>query len=74
MIKQKKEKNLETKLYSKLNRLTAEEVEPYLESLIRKCLEAVIQEDYLTLGNVEDLLNKSIGILATLTYYIQMLN
>ena len=64
MIKQKKEKNLETTLYAKLNKLTPEEVEPYLESLLRKCLEAVIQEDYLTLGSVEDLLNKSIGILA----------
>ena len=65
MVKKKKEKeSLENKLYYKLNKLEPEEVEPYLESLIRKCLEAVIQEDYLTLGNVEDLLNKSIGILA----------
>lgn len=64
MVSNKEENTLENKLYSKLKNLKPEEVEVYLESLLRKCLEAVIQEDYLTLGSAEDVLNKSIGILA----------
>ena len=64
MVKKSKEESLENKLYVKLNKLTPEGVEAYLDSLLRKCLEAVLQEDYLTLGSLEDVLNKSIGILA----------
>ena len=65
-MKNKKEENtLEKQLHIKLNNFKPEEAEAYLDSLLRKCLEAVIQEDYLTLGNLEDLLNKSIIILAS---------
>ena len=54
---------LEWQLQEKLNNFTPSEMESYLEVLLKKCLEAVIQEDYLTLGNTEEILNKSIMII-----------
>lgn len=54
----------DSKLHEKLNRFNPSEAEAYLKVLLRKCLEATIKEDYLTLGNTEELLNKSILILA----------
>ena len=58
-------KELEFKLKQKLNNFNPEEVEAYLEVLLRKCLAATKEKDYLALGSVEDILNKSIVILAS---------
>ena len=58
-------KELEYKLRQKLNNFNPEEVEAYLEVLLRKCLDATIEKDYLALGSVEDILNKSIVILSS---------
>lgn len=64
-MKNKKTKELyDSKLHGKLNNFNPSEAEAYLKVLLRKCLEATIKEDYLTLGNTEELLNKSILILA----------
>lgn len=60
----KEEETLEFKLSQKLNNFNPSEVESYLEVLLKKCLVAAANKDYLTLGNVEELLNKSIVILA----------
>lgn len=57
-------KELEYKLGQKLNNFNPAEVEAYLEVLLKKCLAATKEKDYLALGNVEDILNKSIVILA----------
>lgn len=61
--KKKEEESLEEQLRIKLDNFTPEEAEGYLKVLLRKCLEATIKEDYLVLGNTEELLNKSILIL-----------
>ena len=61
----KSSKELEFKLQQKLNNFNPEEVESYLEVLLKKCLEAVIEKDYLALGTVEDILNKSIVIFSS---------
>ena len=58
-------KELEFKLQQKLNNFNPEEVESYLEVLLKKCLEATIEKDYLALGTVEDILNKSIVIFSS---------
>ena len=65
MANKKTTKELEFKLKQKLNNFNPEEVEAYLEVLLRKCLAATKEKDYLTLGSVEDILNKSIVILAS---------
>lgn len=62
-LKPKKEEPLEIQLKQKLNNFNPSEVESYLELLLKKCLVAAVNKDYLTLGNVEELLNKSIVIL-----------
>lgn len=66
MVKQKltKEEELELKLKQQLNNFNPSEVESYLLALLEKCLAAAERKDYLALGSVEDLLNKSIVILA----------
>lgn len=66
MVKQKltKEEELELKLKQQLNNFNPSEVESYLLALLEKCLAATERKDYLTLGSVEELLNKSIVILA----------
>lgn len=64
-LKRKDKESLEFKLKEKLNNFNPSEVESYLELLLRKCLAATIEKDYLTLGNVEDILNKSIVILGS---------
>ena len=61
----KSSKELEFKLQQKLNNFNPEEVESYLEVLLKKCLEATIEKDYLALGTVEDILNKSIVIFSS---------
>lgn len=58
-----KEESLEFKLKQQLNNFNPSEVESYLEVLLKKCLVAAANKDYLTLGNVEEILNKSIVIL-----------
>lgn len=60
--KKKEEESLEKQLRIKLDNFSPEEVESYLEVLLKKCLEATIKKDYLALGNVEDILNKSVVI------------
>lgn len=65
MANKKTTKELEFKLKQKLNNFNPEEVEAYLEVLLRKCLAATKEKDYLALGSVEDILNKSIVILAS---------
>lgn len=65
MKKVKKEDTFEVELNHKLNNFNPEEVESYLEVLLRKCLEATTKNDYLTLGNVENILNKSVVILGS---------
>ena len=64
-VKNNEEESLEFKLKEKLNNFNPEEVEAYLEVLLRKCLAATMEKDYLSLGNVEDILNKSIVILSS---------
>ena len=61
----KSSKELEFKLQQKLNNFNPEEVESYLEVLLKKCLEATVEKDYLALGTVEDILNKSIVIFSS---------
>lgn len=65
MVKNNPNKELEYKLRQQLNNFNPEEVESYLEVLLRKCLEATVEKDYLALGSVEDILNKSIVILSS---------
>ena len=65
MVNKNVKKELEFKLKQQLNNFNPEEVEAYLEVLLKKCLAATIKKDYLTLGSVEDILNKSIVILAS---------
>ena len=59
------EEELQIRLHKKLNNFNPSEVESYLLALLDKCLEATAQKDFLTLGNVEDLLNKSLIILGS---------
>jgi len=67
MAKEKltKEEELQIKLKQKLYKFNPSETESYLLALLEKCLEATAEKDYLTLGNVEDLLNKSLIILGS---------
>lgn len=67
MVKKKltKEEELEQKLKQQLNNFNPSEVESYLLALLEKCLTAAERKDYLALGSVEELLNKSIVILAS---------
>lgn len=65
MAKLKHKGTFEQELQKKLNNFNPEEVEAYLELLLKKCLAATKEKDYLTLGSVEDILNKSIVILAS---------
>ena len=65
MVNKNPSRALEFKLQQKLNNFNTEEVEAYLEVLLRKCLAATKEKDYLTLGSVEDILNKSVVILAS---------
>ena len=59
------EEELQIRLHKKLNNFNPSEAESYLLALLDKCLEATAQKDFLTLGNVEDLLNKSLIILGS---------
>ena len=65
MAKLKHKGTFEQELQKKLNNFNPEEVEAYLELLLKKCLAATKEKDYLALGSVEDILNKSIVILAS---------
>ena len=47
-VKKNEEESLEFKLKEKLNNFNPEEVEAYLEVLLRKCLAATERKDYLT--------------------------
>ena len=65
MVKLTKEQELELKLKQQLNNFNPSEVESYLLALLEKCLAAAERKDYLALGSVEELLNRSIVILAS---------
>ena len=58
----KAKKVIEKELNNQIKNFTIEETESYLELLLTKCLEAVKDDDLMTYGSIEKILNDSLTI------------